>query len=133
MSPSCRSMVKCSCWLPKLRFPPYLLSPLLDTKSTGVQYFPNFWDLLHGEEGRERVDAEQPPPASLWLSIYPSLNKPVLSCQIFHVEVSILYVRHESSWGVRVGSCQKIAGVTDYLGSKQQVWCSLFYVSVSTD
>lgn len=84
------------------------------------------------------MDAEQPPPASLCVSIYalelPSLNKPVLLCQIFHVgEVSDLCGRHESSWGVKVGRCQKIAGVTDCLGSKQEVWCSLFYVSVFTD
>lgn len=137
-SPSCQSMLKCSA--AKTPLPPTPSLPWLKTKSTRTQYFHNFWDLLPGGEGGERVEAEQPQPAGLILLIYAlelvSLGKPEQAGAVvpaFPCRRSIHSGRCESSWGVRVRGCQKTAGVTGYLGSTHQLWCSLFYVSVFRD
>lgn len=100
---------KVFCWLSKLSFPPFLLSAWLKTKSTRVQYFHNFWNLLCGEERGERVDAEQPQPAGLCLSIYAlellSLCGPeraraaVQAVPCRRSVPSALSGRHESRWG----------------------------------
>lgn len=78
------------------------------------------------------MDAGQPQAVGLRQSVSAlellSLGRPekaVLPCQLFHMgEVcSVLCGRGESSWGVRMSGCQRTAGVTDCLGSKQQVLC----------
>lgn len=128
-------------WLPKIPFPSHLLYSWLNSKSTRVQYFHNFWDLLRGEEREERVDAEQPQPVSVCLlrfmpwsfSLTEQASAAMPDLPWRRSVHSALYGRSERSWGIRVSRCQKTAGVTDYLGSKQQVWCSFFYVSVFKD
>lgn len=96
------------CRLPKLPFPPHLLFYCLKLKSTRIQYLYNFWDLLFGEEGGGRGDAEQPQQGGSCLHICPlecsSMGRPEqagTTMQAFSRRKSIScapYGKHESSW-----------------------------------
>lgn len=131
ISPSRQSMARCFTDCQKCPSPPHLLCPCLKIKSAGIWYFYNFWDLLLEEEGGGRRIAEQPQQVGSCHSIHP-LELPSGQCKLSLVEVSpLLHVADMKADGVRVSGwgCQKTAEVTDCLGSKQQVCCSLFYIS----
>lgn len=98
------------CRLPKLPFPPHLLSSCLKIKSAGIQYFCNLWDLLLGEAGRWEGGCRAAAASGFMpLDFFPwsfcrwvDLNKPAQPCKLFPGRKSVcpaLYSRHERCWG----------------------------------